>query len=379
MESTAAIDLLVTYSRQVSEGDVPAPQVLELLADALRTLRQVGAVVLVETGATGRPQIVTARGIEICDPLEVDSVDEELERAMLDLASGRFKRAYTLPLVSAGGLFGAAVLLWNGEGVDPVEVRVVEGLVDLAAVALDRAHRAQTLHRAIEELHERRVGAARREKLEALGKMAAVVAHEVKNPLASISGALQVLGQRMASDSTDGRIVDMVVQRLRDLNSMVDELLVFARPRSLTLSRVPLARLLRGVAGLVSANPKWASLDLRVTVEPPEAELLVDAGQLQGVLLNLLLNAAQASGGEGVVELVGTLDGPRANIMVTDDGPGVVPELRERIFDPFFTTRTRGSGLGLAVARQVVEAHGGTISLHCPETGGARFVLALPN
>lgn len=379
MESTAAIDLLVTYSRQVSEGDVPAPQVLELLADALRTLRQVGAVVLVETGATGRPQIVTARGIEICDPLEVDSVDEELERAMLDLAAGRFKRAYTLPLVSAGGLFGAAVLLWNGEGVDPVEVRVVEGLVDLAAVALDRAHRAQTLHRAIEELHERRVGAARREKLEALGKMAAVVAHEVKNPLASISGALQVLGQRMASDSTDGRIVDMVVQRLRDLNSMVDELLVFARPRSLTLSRVPLARLLRGVAGLVSANPKWASLDLRVTVEPPEAELLVDAGQLQGVLLNLLLNAAQASGGEGVVELVGTLDGPRANIMVTDDGPGVVPELRERIFDPFFTTRTRGSGLGLAVARQVVEAHGGTISLHCPETGGARFVLALPN
>jgi signal transduction histidine kinase len=302
------------------------------------------------------------------------------ERVTLGTAGGgAFSHALTLPLVSAGGLFGAAVLLWNGGGVDPVEVQLVEGLVDLAAVALDRAHRTRRLQETLDELRESREILARREKLEALGEMAAVVAHEVKNPLASISGALQVLGQRMPSDSTEGRIVEMVVLRLRDLSAMVDELLLFARPRSPALVRLPVARLLEGVAGLFSANPKWAGIALRVVVEPPDAEIVADGDQLQGVLLNLLLNAAQACDGQGDVWLTATTTGDRVWIRVRDRGPGVPEPMRERIFDPFVTTKTRGSGLGLAVARQVVEGHSGSIRLESPPDGGALFVIELPN
>lgn len=378
MQPSQAIDQLVAFSRHVSEGDIAAERVLDRLAEALLGLGGVGGVVLVETGPSGSPRVAASRGIEVEPPLSVDSVDEDLERAVLERSNGAFRHALTLPLVSAGGLFGAAVLLWNGEGVDPVEVRLVEGLVDLAAVALDRAHRTRALRETLDELERSRESLARREKLEALGEMAAVVAHEVKNPLASISGALQVLGQRMASDSTEGRIVDMVVQRLRDLSSMVDELLLFARPRSPALSRVSVARLIEGVSGLFLANPKWQGIDLKVSIEPSDAELVCDAGQVQGVLLNLLLNAAHACEGLGRIELGARACQGLVRIEVRDRGPGVPIELRPRIFDPFFTTKTRGSGLGLAVARQVVEAHRGTIRLESPPDGGARFVLELP-
>ncbi len=379
LRPSEAIDLLVQFSRRVSEGDVSAEGVLDLLAESLTRLDRVGGAVLVATGPEGLPKVVAARGVTLAGPLGVDSVDEDLERAVLGAANGVFSHALTLPLVSAGGLFGAAVLLWNGGGVDDVEVQMVEGLVDLAAVALDRAHRTRALQETLDELRESREILARREKLEALGEMAAVVAHEVKNPLASISGALQVLGQRMSSESTEGRIVDMVIQRLRDLGAMVDELLLFARPRSPSLVRVPLVRLFDGVSGLFTANPRWADIDLRVTIEPPDAEIVADADQLQGVLLNLLLNAAQALDGRGEVHLKASVIDGRARLVVRDRGPGVPPELRGRIFEPFVTTKTRGSGLGLAVGRQIVEGHGGTIVLESPDDGGARFVIELPS
>ncbi|TVQ92212.1 MAG: hypothetical protein EA397_07590 [Deltaproteobacteria bacterium] len=376
MKPAIAIDVLVAFSREASEGDEPPRRVLERLAQALAGLGQLKGAVVVETSDQGEPVLVASVGFSLEADPEIESLDEELERWVLRAAGPG--QTTTLPLVSAGGLFGAVVLLWSGSQPDRLELRLAEGLVDLAAVAVDRAHRTRALRETLSELRASKESLARREKLEALGEMAAVVAHEVKNPLASISGALQVLGQRMPSDSTEGKVVDMALQRLRDLASMVDELLTFARPRSPTLTRVAVRSFLDGVCGLLQANPQWSELELQVSIEPADAQLLVDAGQLQGVLLNLLLNGAQAMEGRGTLALSVCVTSEDARIEVLDQGPGVPAHVRDRIFDPFVTTKIRGSGLGLAVARQVVEAHQGHIELEHPEAGGARFVITLP-
>lgn len=378
MQPALAIDVLVAFSREVSEGEVSARSVMDRLAVALGGLNEVSGVMVLEMTAAGGPEIAASVGLSLAQPLSIVSLDEELERAVAAAVGAPTGCVLTLPLVSAGGLFGAVVLLWEGLDPNPVELRLAEGLIDLAAVAVDRAHRTQTLSETLAELRESKETLARREKLEALGEMAAVVAHEVKNPLASISGALQVLGQRMSTDSTEGKIVDMVVQRLRDLSAMVDELLLFARPRSPSLTRLPVRRLLDGVCGLFEANPKWSEISLRVRIEPTDAEIMADGAQLQGVLLNLLLNSAQACEGRGQIVISAERHRERAVLSVRDFGSGVPVELRSRIFDPFVTSKTRGSGLGLAVARQVIEAHGGSIRLESPSDGGARFVIELP-
>ena len=378
MEESNAIDVLVGFSRLVSEGDVPPGQILERLADVVIDRAQVGAVLLVEVGPDGKPELQTQRNLNLDAPLHVDEIGDDLERIALAACQRNCRHAYTLPLVSGGGLFGAAVLLWNGEPPDGVGLHIVEGLVDLAAVALDRSYRATSLQQTLQQLHQSREALARKEKLEALGQMAAVVAHEVKNPLASLSGALQVLGGRMSADSADGRIVDMLLERVQDLSTMVDELLVFARPQTPSPSRVGVRPLLDAAATTLRANPEYEEIRVEVDVEPFEAGLLADPGMLQGVLLNLLLNASQAMDRRGLVKMSARIQGPNCVIRVSDTGPGVDPEKRDRIFEPFVTTKVHGSGLGLAVAAQTVEAHGGRIWLESPDEGGAIFVMELP-
>jgi signal transduction histidine kinase len=378
VEPTNAIDVLVGFSRLVSEGDVPPEEIIERLADVVIERAQVGAILLVEVGPDGRPELLTQRNLVIEAPLSVDEIGEELERLALAGCQRGCHHAYTLPLVSGGGLFGAAVLLWDGDPPDGVGLHIVEGLVDLAAVALDRSYRSRALVETLDALRKSREALARKEKLEALGQMAAVVAHEVKNPLASLSGALQVLGSRMASDSADGRIVDMLLERVKDLSAMVDDLLIFARPRQPAPQRIGLRTLLDSAADTLRANVEYEDLAIEIDVEPGDGRLLADPAMIRGVLLNLLLNAAQAMDGAGRVCLSATIDGSVCRVCVSDSGPGVPADKRDRIFEPFVTTKTRGSGLGLAVAAQTIDAHGGTIRLESPESGGAVFIIELP-
>jgi len=209
-----------------------------------------------------------------------------------------------------------------------------------------------------------------------LGEMAAVVAHEVKNPLAAIKGALQVIGGRMPADSRDRLIVNDVVARVDALNDIVQDLLVFARPRDPQLARVPLADLLESTAALVRKDPLNASLGITVTGARPVVPLDVD--QMRTVFLNLLLNAAQASGPSGRITVTIGADGQAATVAVADDGPGIPADVRPRIFEPFFTTKHRGTGLGLPTAKRVVERHHGTIAVDCPAPGGTVVTVTLP-
>jgi two-component system CheB/CheR fusion protein len=214
------------------------------------------------------------------------------------------------------------------------------------------------------------------EALARLGEMAAVVAHEVKNPLAGIRGALQVIGGRLPDSSRDRAIIGDIVARLDSLNEIVHDLLVFARPREVKPAPVALAELVESTAALLRKDPSHATVDVRITGARPTIQ--ADAEQLQTVFLNLMLNAAQASGTGGEVDVnIATLDG-MARVQIVDHGPGIPVDVRERIFEPFFTTKHRGTGLGLPTAKRVVERHHGTIRFECPEGGGTIVTVTLP-
>ena len=209
-----------------------------------------------------------------------------------------------------------------------------------------------------------------------LGEMAAVVAHEVRNPIAGIRGALQVISSRMPAQTTDRAVMGDIIARLDGLNGVVQDLLVFARPRELQREHVDLAALFEHTIAMIRRDPAFAGLDAIVegTIGPVEA----DPSQIQLLFQNVLMNAAQAMNGTGriTVTLLDS-DGP-CRIAVADTGPGMTPEVRDHAFDPFFTTKSRGTGLGLPLAKRIAEAHGGQITLETPSSGGTIVTVILP-
>jgi PAS domain S-box-containing protein len=209
-----------------------------------------------------------------------------------------------------------------------------------------------------------------------LGEMAAVVAHEVKNPLAAIKGALQIIGGRMADASRDRAIVGDIVARVDSLNDIVQDLLIFARPREPQLAPVGLADMMESTSALLRRDPTYANLTIAQSGGNPVVQADVD--QLRTVFLNLLLNAAQAAGASGRVRISITADDLAATVAIADNGPGIPEEVRAKIFEPFFTTKHRGTGLGLPTARRVIERHRGTVDVACPPSGGTVVTVTLP-
>lgn len=209
-----------------------------------------------------------------------------------------------------------------------------------------------------------------------VGEMAAVVAHEVRNPLAGIRGALQVIGSRMPAGTPEIGVLHDVLQRIDSLNGIVDDLLLFARPRELRAARLPLGPFLAQAAAWVTQDE--AMREVRIAVAPTDAVIEGDAEQLRIVFTNLLLNAAQAIDRHGRIAVSIAETEAACTIAVCDTGPGIPEELRERIFEPFFTTKHRGTGLGLPTARRIIDAHGGTITIACPADEGTRVEVTLP-
>lgn len=209
-----------------------------------------------------------------------------------------------------------------------------------------------------------------------LGQMAAVVAHEVKNPIAGIRGALQVIASRMAAESRDRSVVGDIIARLDGLNRIVQDLLIFARPRQLRVEPVDLTSLLTSTADLITRDPSLTGLHVNVSANG--AVVQADGEQLQIVFHNILMNAAQAMGGAGNVDVDVRLAAGGWMLSFADHGPGMPPDVRDKAFDAFFTTKHRGTGLGLPTARRIVEAHGGRIDIDTPPSGGTIVSISLP-
>jgi two-component system sensor kinase FixL len=214
-----------------------------------------------------------------------------------------------------------------------------------------------------------------REALARLGEMAAVVAHEVKNPLAGIRGAMQVFMAR-AQQEADTRILREVIARIDALDGMMKDMLLFARPPEPKRKPIDVVPLVQTTVALLSEDP--ALHGVTIDIEGASSPVSADADMLKVVFQNLLINSAHAMGGEGRIRVAVEADGTACRIVFADVGSGIPSEIRDKIFSPFFTTKARGTGLGLPTVKRFVEAHDGEIAIECPPAGGTTVVIRLP-
>jgi PAS domain S-box-containing protein len=209
-----------------------------------------------------------------------------------------------------------------------------------------------------------------------LGEMAAVLAHEVKNPLAAVRGAIEVIGTRLPSRTKDAAIVKEIVSRIDSLNELMKDLLLFARPPRPNPLPVDISPLVAATGELLREDPALNAV--RIDVEGSAPPVFADPGLLRIVFLNLMINSAHAMRGEGHIHVSVEASNGACRIAFKDNGPGIPPEIREKIFTPFFTTKSRGTGLGLPTAKRLIEAHRGTIDVRCPAGGGTTVTVQLP-
>ena len=216
------------------------------------------------------------------------------------------------------------------------------------------------------------------EKLATLGEMAAGLAHEIKNPLAGIAGAIQVLGETLPDEDERRPVVEKVLEQVRRIDGTVRDLLTYARPKVAKLARTNLHEVIDNALGVVVLFPQ-----VRINVvrhfQTGLSEAMVDPQQFGQVLSNLFINAIQAMPDGGTLT-VSTFSDPKGiQVSVRDSGKGIPKSKLDRIFVPFYTTKTRGTGLGLPICRRVVEAHHGRISVSSRSGQGAEFIVQLPH
>ncbi len=209
----------------------------------------------------------------------------------------------------------------------------------------------------------------RSEALAQLGSLSAAVAHELRNPLAGISGAIQVISRSVPKDAPYKPVMAKVEKEIHRLDALVSDLLAFARPGAVSLDRVDLVDPVSAAVEWMREDHPGVEVEIRGT-----GTAQADANLVQQILLNLLQNAAQAMDGRGRIVVVVE----PARVTVSDSGPGIPDELGDRVFEPFTTTKVRGTGLGLAICTRNAHAMGGRLSFGVGPLSGATFVLELP-
>lgn len=219
----------------------------------------------------------------------------------------------------------------------------------------------------------------RKEKLVALGHLAAGVAHEIRNPLSSIKGLAKYFAERTPPGGEAYELAQVMAKEADRLNRVVSELLELVRPAHLKWQPVDLNEVISHSLQLVSQDALSRNITLHFTAHPAGCHIQADPDRLNQVLLNLYLNAIQAIDHEGAITVsVAECGDGRVRLSVTDSGKGMTAEQLQAIFTPYFTTKADGTGLGLAVVQNIVEQHGGTIHVESTPSKGAVFTLYLP-
>jgi two-component system sensor histidine kinase PilS (NtrC family) len=220
------------------------------------------------------------------------------------------------------------------------------------------------------------------DRLQAVGTMAASIAHEIRNPLASIAGSIELLADSVVLDGRGEKLLRIVMNESDRLNRIIEEFLAYARERPLELAPYNVRTIVGDVATLF-ANTEAAGHSAAIEVHAPDEPLyvLADHDQLTQVFFNLLRNATDAMGDGGRIDIdvePGTPESNEVCVRVRDTGPGIAPDVIDRIFEPFFSTKRRGLGIGLALSEKIVRAHGGAISVESVLGRGATFTVTLP-
>ena len=235
----------------------------------------------------------------------------------------------------------------------------------------------------VEQLEERE---RLRDRLAAVGEMAAVIAHEVKNPLAGIEVMAGLLRRKIPDAPEAQGVLTDIINEAKMANAIVQEVLDFVRPIRLQVEHTAIAEAVQGAIQLADTKARRGGVQVAVTIPEVLPQIQADQHQLTQLFTNLLMNAYEAMEGKGLVLIsasrVRLEDGaePRDAVLVevADDGPGIAPDVAEKVFDPFFTTKPQGSGLGLAIVRKIVDAHDGQIDLRTTAGQGTTIRVTLP-
>ena len=209
-----------------------------------------------------------------------------------------------------------------------------------------------------------------------LGEMAAMLAHEVKNPLAGIRGAVQIIGGRMPAGNPDTAMMKEIISRIDSLDALMKDLLLFARPPKPNRLPTDIVPLLTATAGLLKQDE--SAKDVDVTIEGLAPPVPADGEMLKMVFHNLLINGAHAMHGRGRIRVRVSTEGAACSVAVSDEGSGIPDDVKDKMFIPFFTTKRRGTGLGLPTAKRFIEAHEGRIIVDTPASGGTTVTVQLP-
>jgi two-component system, NtrC family, sensor histidine kinase HydH len=237
------------------------------------------------------------------------------------------------------------------------------------------------LFKDLTEVRTLRREVARSQRLASVGRLAAGVAHEIRNPLSSIKGFATYFKQRYPDRQDDQQTADIMIQEVDRLNRVVGQLLEFARPVPVKPKPVSLQTLLDDSIKLITDRAAEKGISINIQNNTQVDEVRIDPDRINQILLNLYLNAIDSmeNGGELKVEISSDGQGRDVVIQVADTGHGISREDLSRIFEPYFTTKSTGTGLGLAIAHNIIEAMGGKITVESEKEVGTTFTVALPN
>jgi two-component system sensor histidine kinase HydH len=228
------------------------------------------------------------------------------------------------------------------------------------------------------ELQAMEVSLKRVEKMAYMGEMAAGLAHEIKNPLASLVGAIQMLKEDLCYDADHERLMDIILRETDRLSTLVNDFLFFARPPAGKPEKINLNRAINEITDLFEKDPSHQKRFMLLKDLAPDTWVLIDPTHLSQVLWNLLLNAAEALDDDGRIELqVSSLKNSLVQIQVRDNGCGMEPQVVQSIFDPFYTTKSEGTGLGLSIVHRILESYNSRLDVDTEPGAGTTFSFTL--
>ena len=241
----------------------------------------------------------------------------------------------------------------------------------------DLAREFDAMAAAIEEREHRLI---RSERLATVGRMAAHITHEIRNPLASLGLNVELLGDEVGPNNQEARkLVSSIGKEVDRLSEITENYLRFVRLPKPKLERLDLGAVATSVLEFAASELAQAKVAWEIKLDPQLPEVVADESQLRQALLNLVRNAKEAMAGGGHLRIeVGQGGEGQVRLQFADSGSGISPENLAKIFEPFFSTKAKGTGLGLALVQQIVSEHGGRIEVDCPRGGGTRFTILLP-
>jgi len=306
-------------------------------------------------------------------PLYIPDVREETRYSVAEIAQREgLCTLLSVPLRTKTDVIGVLnVFTAEPRDLDEGDLRLLTLLASQSAIAIENA----TLHHEEMEARER---LRQSEKLAALGKLSAGLAHELRNPLNTISMLIYAMAREILPDSSFAADLKVVQGELQRMSLLIEQFLEFARPRPPHFQRERLEEIMEETLLLIGPEARTRGITIYKEWDKSLPRVWVDGSQMKQVFMNLLLNALQAmpNGGKLIVRL--HVSGGSLLAAITDEGEGICPEVRANLFQPFFSTKQGGTGLGLSISQRIVEGHNGRLRLFSQPGTGTTVVVRLP-